>query len=118
VCIGRTGRAGKTGIAITFFTRDNRGNANQLCQLLRRAKQPVPPELEVSGNISSALLTMPKTNYRVLQCRRWAVDLGDAMVAVVVEAARALVAAVVAVAAEDMAGGSKRVNRIFNYEFV
>ena len=44
--IGRTGRAGKTGTAITFFTRQNSKNASQLVQLLKDAKQNVPPELQ------------------------------------------------------------------------
>jgi ATP-dependent RNA helicase DDX5/DBP2 len=44
--IGRTGRAGAKGTAITFFTSENKGNARQLVELLKRAKQEVPPELE------------------------------------------------------------------------
>jgi ATP-dependent RNA helicase DDX5/DBP2 len=44
--IGRTGRAGAKGTAVTFFTKENKGNARQLCELLKRAKQDVPPELE------------------------------------------------------------------------
>lgn len=43
--IGRTGRAGKTGIAHTFFHQGDKGNAGALVNTLRQAEQPVPPEL-------------------------------------------------------------------------
>lgn len=43
--IGRTGRAGAKGIAITFFTRQNGHNAAALKKLLVGAKQVVPEEL-------------------------------------------------------------------------
>ena len=44
--IGRTGRAGATGTAVTLFTRDDATHARSLVQLLKRAKQNVPQELE------------------------------------------------------------------------
>ena len=40
--IGRTGRAGKEGKAFTFFTKDNRGAANELIEILEGAGQNVP----------------------------------------------------------------------------
>ena len=42
--IGRTGRAGAKGTAISFFTKENK--SGQLVELLKRAKQNVPEELE------------------------------------------------------------------------
>lgn len=44
--IGRTGRAGAKGTAITLFTRDNTNQAHDLCVILREAKQDVPEELD------------------------------------------------------------------------
>ena len=43
--IGRTGRAGRTGIAITFFTAAEKANAPALVKLLEDAKQIVPDDL-------------------------------------------------------------------------
>ncbi|XP_034243433.1 probable ATP-dependent RNA helicase DDX43 [Thrips palmi] len=43
--VGRTGRAGKTGTAITFFTRNDWGNAKDLIPILEEAGQHVPDEL-------------------------------------------------------------------------
>eukprot|EP00750_Incisomonas_marina_P015903 INCI18790.1.p1 GENE.INCI18790.1~~INCI18790.1.p1 ORF type:complete len:457 (-),score=73.96 INCI18790.1:225-1595(-) len=40
--IGRTGRAGKTGISHTFFTDENKSLAGQLVNVLNEANQPVP----------------------------------------------------------------------------
>ena len=40
--IGRTGRAGREGKAFTFFTKDNRGAANELIEILEGAGQNVP----------------------------------------------------------------------------
>jgi ATP-dependent RNA helicase DBP3 len=47
--IGRTGRAGKTGIAHTLFTHHDRARAGELVDVLRTAGQTVPPELEKYG---------------------------------------------------------------------
>ncbi|OAD78219.1 hypothetical protein PHYBLDRAFT_130586, partial [Phycomyces blakesleeanus NRRL 1555(-)] len=44
--IGRTGRAGNTGIATAFFTRYNRNIAPEMVKLLKEAKQEVPSWLE------------------------------------------------------------------------
>jgi len=50
--IGRTGRAGKKGLAICLFCPDSKGvqdeksHAGDLAKVLRDAKQPVPEELE------------------------------------------------------------------------
>jgi ATP-dependent RNA helicase DBP3 len=43
--IGRTGRAGKTGEAITFFTIQDKTLSGSLVNVLRSANQPVPEEL-------------------------------------------------------------------------
>jgi ATP-dependent RNA helicase DDX3X len=44
--IGRTGRAGNTGIATAFFNRGNRGVVRDLLDLLKEAHQEVPSFLE------------------------------------------------------------------------
>ncbi|KAH7402168.1 ATP-dependent RNA helicase DED1 [Phaeosphaeria sp. MPI-PUGE-AT-0046c] len=44
--IGRTGRAGNTGIATAFFNRGNRGVVRDLLELLKEANQEVPSFLE------------------------------------------------------------------------
>ncbi|XP_073042782.1 DEAD-box ATP-dependent RNA helicase 5 [Primulina eburnea] len=43
--IGRTGRAGKKGVAHTFFTKENKGLAGELVNVLREAQQVVPDSL-------------------------------------------------------------------------
>lgn len=43
--IGRTGRAGKDGTAITFFTEQDKQLAGGLVNVLKGASQPVPDEL-------------------------------------------------------------------------
>ncbi|GKT60870.1 ATP-dependent RNA helicase DBP3 [Colletotrichum tofieldiae] len=43
--IGRTGRAGKTGEAITLFTEHDKAHSGSLINILKGAKQPVPDEL-------------------------------------------------------------------------
>merc|ERR1712000_163130 len=43
--IGRTGRAGKTGEAITFFTTQDKTHSGSLVNILRGANKPVPDEL-------------------------------------------------------------------------
>eukprot|EP01092_Planopodium_desertum_P011801 TRINITY_DN5431_c0_g2_i3.p1 TRINITY_DN5431_c0_g2~~TRINITY_DN5431_c0_g2_i3.p1 ORF type:complete len:155 (-),score=7.11 TRINITY_DN5431_c0_g2_i3:70-465(-) len=47
--IGRTGRAGKKGIAHTFFTKEEKSKAGELVNVLREAGQPVPEALEAFG---------------------------------------------------------------------
>ncbi|QKX62688.1 uncharacterized protein TRUGW13939_09849 [Talaromyces rugulosus] len=44
--IGRTGRAGNTGIATAFFNRGNRGVVRDMIDLLKEAHQEVPAFLE------------------------------------------------------------------------
>jgi len=44
--IGRTGRAGNTGISIAFFNRGNKNIARELVELLREANQEIPLWLE------------------------------------------------------------------------
>lgn len=43
--IGRTGRAGQDGLAITLFTEHDKGLSGALINVLRAAKQPVPEAL-------------------------------------------------------------------------
>merc|ERR1719465_195474 len=56
--IGRTGRAGKKGLAICFFSPDSKGvqdeksHAGDLKKVLADAKQEVPKELESIANTS------------------------------------------------------------------
>ena len=47
--IGRTGRAGKTGISHTFFTLHDKSHSGGLINVLKQAGQPVPPELMKFG---------------------------------------------------------------------
>ncbi|GAB5593559.1 ATP-dependent RNA helicase ded1 [Umbelopsis nana] len=44
--IGRTGRAGNTGLATAFFNRGNKGIAGELADLLKEANQEIPQFLE------------------------------------------------------------------------
>ncbi|KAI0470664.1 DEAD-domain-containing protein [Xylariaceae sp. FL0804] len=43
--IGRTGRAGKTGEAITLFTEHDKPHSGELVNILKQAGQPVPEDL-------------------------------------------------------------------------
>jgi len=47
--IGRTGRGGKTGIAHTFFTANDKPRAGELVNLLRDGNQEVPTDLTKFG---------------------------------------------------------------------
>lgn len=47
--IGRTGRAGEKGTAITLFTRRDGKYARDLCKLLHDAGQQVPQQLDEMG---------------------------------------------------------------------
>jgi len=47
--IGRTGRAGKTGRAITLFTEHDKSHSGELINILKAAGQPVPDELMKFG---------------------------------------------------------------------
>lgn len=44
--IGRTGRGGATGTAISFFTDNNKKLGGDLCKIMREAHQTIPPELQ------------------------------------------------------------------------
>ncbi len=44
--IGRTGRAGNTGLSTAFFNRGNKNIVRDLLELLREANQEIPPWLE------------------------------------------------------------------------
>ncbi|KAK6822757.1 RNA-dependent ATPase DBP3 [Apiospora arundinis] len=47
--IGRTGRAGKTGLAMTLFTEHDKAHSGELVNILKQANQPVPEELMKFG---------------------------------------------------------------------
>ncbi|KAK5076088.1 DEAD-box ATP-dependent RNA helicase [Lithohypha guttulata] len=51
--IGRTGRAGNTGLSTAFFNRGNRGIVRDLLELLKEANQEVPGFLENIARESS-----------------------------------------------------------------
>ncbi|PHH60486.1 hypothetical protein CDD81_1617 [Ophiocordyceps australis] len=51
--IGRTGRAGNTGLATAFFNRGNRGVVRELMELLKEANQEVPQFLEAIAREAS-----------------------------------------------------------------
>jgi ATP-dependent RNA helicase DDX3X len=51
--IGRTGRAGNTGIATAFFNRGNRGVVRELIELLKEANQEIPGFLDTVARESS-----------------------------------------------------------------
>ncbi|PFH61320.1 hypothetical protein XA68_17675 [Ophiocordyceps unilateralis] len=51
--IGRTGRAGNTGIATAFFNRGNRGVVRELMELLKEANQEIPAFLEAIARESA-----------------------------------------------------------------
>ena len=45
--IGRTGRAGNTGLSTAFFNRNSRNIARDLFEILREANQEIPTFLEI-----------------------------------------------------------------------
>jgi len=48
--IGRTGRAGKTGVSYTFFQPGDKSHAGELQQVLKQAGQSIPDELKKFGS--------------------------------------------------------------------
>jgi len=51
--IGRTGRAGKKGTAVSFFVSDKNGRmARELVEILQRTDQNIPPELQSMSSFS------------------------------------------------------------------
>lgn len=53
--VGRTGRAGKTGTSISFFTRSDWSSAEELIKILEEADQEVPEELHKMKERFSAM---------------------------------------------------------------
>ncbi|ETW79246.1 hypothetical protein HETIRDRAFT_410995 [Heterobasidion irregulare TC 32-1] len=51
--IGRTGRAGNTGVSTAFFNRGNKNIVRDLVELLREANQDIPPWLETVAHESA-----------------------------------------------------------------
>lgn len=64
--IGRTGRAGATGVAYTFFGDQDSKHASDLIKVLEGADQQVPPELRDMAS---------RSGYGT-KFRRWAPDSG------------------------------------------
>ena len=53
VSAGRTGRAGKKGLAVSFFVAEkNARMARDLIETLNRTEQPIPPELQAMASFS------------------------------------------------------------------
>jgi superfamily II DNA/RNA helicase len=51
--VGRTGRAGKKGFAVSFFVSEKNGRlARELIEILKRSGQVIPPELEAMSSFS------------------------------------------------------------------
>ena len=51
--IGRTGRAGKKGNAVSFFVAEkNARSARELIEALNRTQQVIPPELQALASFS------------------------------------------------------------------
>jgi ATP-dependent RNA helicase DDX5/DBP2 len=51
--VGRTGRAGKKGTAISFFVAEKNGRmAKDLIEILNRTNQHIPPELSALAAFS------------------------------------------------------------------
>jgi ATP-dependent RNA helicase DBP3 len=48
--LGRTARAGKSGVSITFFQPTDKSHAGELQQVLRQVGQPIPEELANFGS--------------------------------------------------------------------
>ncbi|UYV74392.1 DDX17 [Cordylochernes scorpioides] len=66
--IGRTGRYGKTGTSITFFSQKNSQHAGQLAQVLRETNQPIPQflvDLAQGGGSTSHHWTRIRKGQRV-----------------------------------------------------
>ncbi|ORY84236.1 P-loop containing nucleoside triphosphate hydrolase protein [Protomyces lactucae-debilis] len=54
--IGRTGRGGLTGVAITLFTKEDKAHSGTLINVLKQAKQEVPEELMKFGTTTKPKL--------------------------------------------------------------
>lgn len=51
--VGRTGRAGKKGFAVSFFVAEKNGRlARELVEILKRSQQNIPPELQSMASFS------------------------------------------------------------------
>lgn len=52
--VGRTGRAGKKGVAVSFFVADKNSRlGRELIDILNRTEQNIPPELQALSSFSS-----------------------------------------------------------------
>ena len=68
--IGRTGRAGAKGLAVSFFTEKSSKMASALVGILHEAKQEVPPKLEyIASQFSGSGKAGGNSNFRGRQPR-------------------------------------------------
>ena len=58
--IGRTARAKKTGTAYSFFTKNNAKQAKELIEIIKEAKQPVPPRLYEMVDMAKQMMHMKR----------------------------------------------------------
>ncbi len=58
--IGRTGRAGAKGFSVSFFTEKHSKLAKDLIDILQRAHQEVPPQLQSFVRPSSSYSGHPR----------------------------------------------------------
>ncbi|KRH93581.1 ATP-dependent RNA helicase [Pseudoloma neurophilia] len=66
--IGRTARGNqKEGLAIAFFTREDQGNAKELCNILKSSNQSIPDELQSFSR--SSLSSRSTGSYRFNRSR-------------------------------------------------
>ena len=73
--IGRTGRAGKEGVAHSLFTQQDYKLAGCLVKVLKDAGQEVPPEmlkfdLRIRGKMFDKFFNKDGTNSAPVQCYR------------------------------------------------
>ena len=58
--IGRTGRAGASGVAHTLLTRDDYRHVSELIRVMRHAKQDIDPELERLASCGGTAYSRPR----------------------------------------------------------
>lgn len=63
--IGRTGRGGLSGVAITFFTKEDKAHSGTLINVLKQAKQEVPEELMKFGTTTKYVILRPHKSLKL-----------------------------------------------------
>nr|CAG8532315.1 303_t:CDS:10 [Entrophospora candida] len=69
--IGRTGRGGAKGLAVTFFTMDNARQAKDLVNILREANQ------EVDSKLLELVKIVPSSNNKINNNKKYAMETGE-----------------------------------------